>query len=165
LAILLGISLGGCCAQPQSSKPPEPATIGDVFLLDSSNQKLSPLPREPWKAIGKPGWTTATGSIQISGETSSLRIKVGDQTEFVFNVGNPEGVRLYQLTRKKDMRELELVKVKSGFHPQRKTLDGIESDISKYGDSSYKLVPKSSLGAGEYAIDVSGKIFTFGIDQ
>jgi Cu/Ag efflux protein CusF len=163
-AVLLGISLASCCAQTQNSKQPEPATIGDVFLLDSSSQKLTPLPREPWKAIGKPGWTTGTGAIQIAGETSSLRIKTGDKTELVFNVGNPESVRLYPLTRKKEKREFELVKVKSGFHPQRKILDGIAADISKFGDSSYKLVPQSPLGAGEYVIDVSGKMFTFGID-
>jgi hypothetical protein len=163
-AMLLGLSLGSCCAQSQHSKLPEPATIGDVFLLDSSNQKLAPLPKEPWKAVGKPGWTTATGSIQISGETSSLRIKAGDQTLFVFNLGNPESVRLYQLTKKKDKREFELVKIKSGFHSQRTIVDGIAADITKFGDSSYKLAPKSSLGAGEYVIDVSGKMFTFGID-
>ena len=162
--ILLAYAIGACSVQSQVNAQPEPKTVGDVFLVDSAHERLTPLPQEQWKAIGKRGWATATGWIQISGETSSLRIKAGDGAEFVFNVGNPEAVRLYQLTRKEGRREVEVVKVKGGFHQQRDYLDSIGVDITRYGGSSYKLVSKSTLPEGEYAIDVSGKVYTFGID-
>ena len=165
LAILIGLLLGGCCAQAPTGKPIEPANIGVVFLLDSSNQKLTPLPKELWKTIGKPGWTTTTGTIQVEGETSSLRIKTGNKTEFVFNVGSPESVRLYQFTRKKNKREVELVKIKGAFRKQRDMAESIPTDITRYGDSSYKLVPQSPLSPGEYGLDVGGNLFTFGVDQ
>lgn len=164
LSIFIGMLLGSCLGQSLSNKVAEPAVIGEVFLLDS-NQTLKLLPNESWKAIGRPGWTTATGSIQVAGISSSLRMKLGDRTEFVFNVGNPEVVKLYQFTLKKSGREFEAAKVKNGFHAQRQYLPSIPTEITKYGESSYKLIPKTSLSAGEYAIEVSGKLFTFGIDQ
>lgn len=164
LPILIALSLGSSCAQAPANNPLEPATIGDVFLLDSSSQALKALPSEPWKAVGKPGWSTATGSIQVSGESSPFRVKAGDTTDLVFRVGNPDAVRLYQFTVKKHTSEFELVKVKGGFHQQRQTLDSIPADITKFGESSFQLIPKSPLGPGEYAIDASGRMFTFGID-
>jgi hypothetical protein len=150
-------------AQSSAGKPVEPAAIGEVYQLDSLSQTLKSLPNEQWKAKGKAGWTTSTGLIQIAGDRSALRLKAGDKAEFIFKTGQPEGVRLYPFTLKKGMREFEIVKLK-GMGRERETLQGIPVEITKYGESSYKLTPKSPLGPGEYAIDLAGKMFSFGLD-
>jgi len=165
-AILAASLLGSCWSQISSSKPIEPTAIGEVYLLDPATQTLKSLPEEHWKAIGKPGWATATGIIQISGDRSSFRVRAGDKIAFVFNVGKPEVVKLYAYIQKNDKRQLPLVKVKS-FGGGREILPSIPAEITKYGESSYRLVPKSPLSPGEYAIDMNNgnpSMFTFGVD-
>ena len=76
-------------------------------------------------------------------------------------------MKLYAYIQKSDKRQLPLVKIKS-FGGGREILPSIPAEITKYGESSYKLVPKSPLSPGEYAIDMSTgnpSMFTFGIDQ
>jgi hypothetical protein len=165
LALLVILSLGTCGAQSVTVKPVEPAAIGEVNLLDSSGQTLKPLPDEQWKAKGKPGWSTVIGSIQISGERSSFRVMANEKAEFVFKTGSPEVIRLYPFIQKKNLRYCDLVTLKGVRTKEREIYQGIPVEITKFGESSYKLVPKSPLGPGEYGIDLSGKIFTFGIDQ
>jgi hypothetical protein len=165
LSLLLTLSLGACSAQSASSKPPEPEAIGEVNLLDSSNMTLKPLPQETWKAKGRPGWRTATGSIELPGERSAFRISVGEQPQFVFKTGTPEAVKLYLFVQKKNSRICDLVKVKAGWTQERDYAPGIPVEVTKFGESSYKLVPKSPLAPGEYGIDLSGGLFTFGVDQ
>lgn len=82
--------------------------------------------------------------------------------EFVFKIGNPENVKLYGFTQKKNKRQFELAKVKGRT---REIIPGIPVEITKFGESSYRLVPHSSLSAGEYAILTGPKIFSFGVDQ
>ncbi|MGA3159666.1 MAG: hypothetical protein ABSC77_00500 [Terracidiphilus sp.] len=161
--LLLVLSLGICSAQTTSTKPVEPAAIGVIFRLDPSTQGFKPLPNEQWKAKGKAGWTTATGFLIVSGESSTFRIKAGESTEFVFILGNPESVSIYRFDQKKNERQFEMVKLRSNGR-ERENIPGIPTDLTKYGDTSYKLVPKSPLTPGEYAIEFGNKVFTFGID-
>jgi hypothetical protein len=165
LALLFTLSFGTSGSQSATVKPPEPEAIGEVNLLDSSGQALKPLPEEHWKAEGRPGWTTSTGSIKLSGERSSFRLGANEKAEFVFKTGTPEAVRLYLFIQKKDFRYSDLVKVKAGWKPERDFIPSIPVEVTKFGESSYKLAPKSPLGPGEYGIDLGGRIFTFGIDQ
>jgi hypothetical protein len=164
LSLLLALSLVTCCAQSTTIKPLEPAAIGEVNLLDSSSQTLKPLPLETWKARGRPGWRTATGSIEIAGERSAFRVSASEKLEFVFKTGTPEAVKLYVFVQKKGYRSSDLVKIKAGWTQERDYTQGIPVEITKFGESSYKLVPKSPLAPGEYGIDLSGGIFTFGVD-
>jgi hypothetical protein len=164
LASLLALSLGTCGAQSAAGKSVEPAAIGEAFHLDPSGQALTPLPEEQWKAKGKAGWTTSTGILQIPGERSSFRMKAQDKEEFIFKTEHPESTRLYPFTVKKNLRQYELVKLK-GMGRERETHLGTPVEVTKFGESSYKMVPKSPLAPGEYAIDIAGKLFTFGIDQ
>jgi hypothetical protein len=164
LSLLLTLSLGACSAQSATIKPPEPAAIGEVNLLDSSSQTLKPLPRETWKAKGRPGWRTATGSIEITGEGSAFRMSASEKPEFVFKTGTPEAVKLYIFVQKKGARSSDLVKIKAGWTQERDYAPGIPVEITKFGESSYKLVPRSPLAPGEYGIDLSGGLFTFGVD-
>jgi hypothetical protein len=165
LVLSLTVSLGACDAQSTTVKPLEPAAVGEVNLIDASGQALKPLPEEQWKAKGKPGWTTVTGSIEISGERSSFRVNANEKAEFVFKTGAPEAVRLYPFMQKKNLRYCDLVKLKGAWTKEREIIQGVPVEITKFGESSYKLVPKSPLGPGEYGIDLSGRLFTFGIDQ
>lgn len=162
-ALLLSLSLAAFGVQPSTVKPVEPEAIGEVFHLDLSHQALMPLPDELWKAKGKAGWNSSKGLLDIPGEHSSFRLKTDDKVEFIFKTGNPEAVRLYPFTLKKNHRQYELVKLKGGGR-ERETHQGIPIEIRKYGDSSYKLLPKSPLEPGEYGIDIAGKLYTFGID-
>jgi hypothetical protein len=160
-ALMLVLSLNVCSAQSAPGKPVEPTAIGVAFRLVPSSQELKPLPDEQWKAKGKVGWVTVTGNIIISRNSSSFRIKAGEKTEFVFISGTPENARLYRFDQKKDERQLELVKRKGR---EQETFQGIPFELTKFGESSYKLAPKTALEPGEYAIALGGKIFTFGID-
>lgn len=160
--LLVVLSLGICNAQSATAKPQEPAAIGVVFRLDPSSQELKPLPDEQWKVKGKAGWTTVTGILIIPGNSSTFRIKAGEKTEFIFISGTAERTRLYRFDQKNSERQLELVKRKGR---EQETFQGVPFVLTKYGESSYKLVPKTPLEPGEYAIDLSGKTFTFGIDQ
>ena len=162
LGLLVVLSLSSCEAQSASSKPLEPTSIGVVFFLNSSSQTLKPLQDEAWKAQGN-GFFTATGSIQVSGESSSVRIAASDKTEFVFNIEHPQNARLYRFTQKKHQRYFEIVKISHGGRT-RENLPGIPVDITKFGESSYRLVPQSPLSPGEYVILTGPKIFSFGID-
>jgi hypothetical protein len=161
LALLLTLSLGSCGAQSAAVKPVEPAAIGEAFRLDPSNQALVPLPDEQWKAKGKIGWIGSTGIIELSGDRSTFRIKAGETTEFVFKTEHVESVRIYPFTPKKNQREYALVVFKGR---SRETLRGVPVEITKFGDSSYKLAPKSPLAIGEYAIELAGKLYSFGVD-
>jgi hypothetical protein len=161
LALLLTISLGSCGAQSAVPKPVEPAAIGEAFRLDASNQALLPLPNEQWKAKGKVGWIGSTGVVVLPGDHSAFRIKAGEITEFVFKTEHPESVRIYPFTLKKNDREYALVVFRGR---SRETLQGVPVEITKFGESSYKLTSKSPLASGEYAIDLAGKLYSFGVD-
>jgi hypothetical protein len=162
LVLILLFSLASCAAQSASSAPVEPPSIGVVYFL-ASDQTLKPLPEEQWKAKGS-GVFTATGSIEVSADRSSLRLASNDKTDFVFNIGTPEHVKIYRFTsdEKHKTRKFELVKIKGRT---RETINGIPADITKFGGSSYRLVPRSPLAPGEYAVLTGSKIFSFGIDQ
>ena len=67
--------------------------------------------------------------------------------------------------QKKNLRQCEIVKIKGTYSKERETFQGTPIEITKFGDSSYKVVPKSPLGPGEYRMDLGGRLFTFGIDQ
>jgi len=160
-AFLPILSLGICNAQSAPGKPAEPTAIGVVFRLDPSNQALQRLPNEDWKPAGPSMGNNVIYAV-VPGSKSSFRVKAGEKAEFVFNSGRPETVSLYRFELKKDKRRFgyERVGMVRGDY-----LKGLHVDISKYGESSYKLVPASPLDPGEYAIIIGDEVFTFGIDQ
>jgi hypothetical protein len=150
-------------AQSAGSMLLDAPSIGVVYLLDSSNQTLKALLDEAWTAHA----SGDTANIEVNGERSYIRI-ANDKPEFVFKIGNPENAKLYAFTidnkNKKEIRRRFALVHKVG--KARQTSPGIPVEISKFGGSSYKLVPTPSLRPGEYAILLSGsKVFTFGIDQ
>ena len=148
-----------------NSKPIEPDVLGVVFLLDSSNHVLQPLSNERWKAQGKrSGWFSAAGFIEIAGEHPEVRVASSRKIELIFNVSHPEDVKLYQSLQKKDQRLFEMVKVGPGGRT-REPIPGLPVVLTKYGQSSFKLVPMSPLVPGEYAVIYDGTVMSFGIDN
>ena len=164
--ILLALSLSACAAQTVADKMPEPESIGVFFYLDSTTQALKRLPKEDWKKHSKAGWTTVSTDLKLDGPSSPFRIPAAAKTVFVLRASedSAEKTKLYRFDVKGGRREYEIGKWKRrDFVPN----PGISVDISKFGESSYKIVPESPLGPGEYAMftgDTQSVVFTFGVD-
>ena len=159
-ALLSVFLVGICSGQGATGKPAEPDEIGVVFSLDSTTHGLKPLPSEPWKAKSKAGWYSSTGVVEVSGVSSVFRIKSNETTEFIFKTEHPESVKIYAFVPKKNNRQVDVVKLGRA----QESIPGIPTVLTKFGDSSYRLVPDSPLGPGEYTISMAGKMFTFGVD-
>lgn len=165
LTIVLLVFTAGGLAQTEGVKPVEPKAIGQVYLLDQSAQTLKELPSERWKdATHSHGWPIRTdvSCSVFSGTQSAFRVKASDKMEFVFKVGNPEGVTLYPATKTKKDRRVDYSE-STGPKYDDKPILGIAIEVSQYGQS-YKLVPKSPLAPGEYVINAGTRAFTFGVD-
>lgn len=110
-----------------------------------------------------------TGSLEVAGEHSPFRMAVG-KPEFVFTFASPENARLFTSTIEKKNRRFAIDAINKDN--TMRYFPGVPVDITQFGESSFKLVPKSPLPPGEYAIILEGspqakdrRIFTFGIDQ
>jgi hypothetical protein len=164
LLAVIAFSLALCFGQATDTKPAEPTAIGEIFQLDGVSQTLKPLPSEQWVDVPKrTGFAHGGFFIQMEGDHSPYRIKAGTNSEFVFKVSNPEGVALYAFTLKKKKRLVEYEELLNNWG--KRPIPGIPAEISQFGQSSFKLVPKSALAPGEYVIYTGSNMFTFGIDQ
>jgi hypothetical protein len=148
-----------CKAQTAPAKPVEPTAIGVVYHLDSTSQELKPLPDEQWKQTYH-GSDPCYTSIEVSGVRSSFRLKVDDKLEFVFKTGSPEKVSLYHFDVNKKRRRFDFDMGRPGSHP----IKGLPVEVSAFGEKSYRLLPKSPLDPGEYAIIIADEVYTFGVD-
>jgi hypothetical protein len=159
------------CVAVDQDKPPEPESIGVIYYVDSATQTLKRLPKEDYKKH-RGGSFTITDNVVVSGAASTFHIAAGDKVSFVFKVFKDEeagGVLLFRFTTDGKKREYELGKShRRDFTPNR----GIATNVSKIGDSSYKLVPEVPLGPGEYALTCcstptsnspSSGVFTFSV--
>ena len=151
-------------SNPSGRIPPhsDAPTIGVAYVLDPASQTLKRLPDQPWatQRVGD------SALIEVSGERSPFRIQ-GYKPEFVFKIGSPQDARIFAFAkdekdRKNVKRWFSLVHF-SGKTTQ--TSPGLDSDITKFGDSSYKIVVLPVLQPGEYAVVLGARVFTFGIDQ
>jgi hypothetical protein len=144
----------------------EPESTGVVYLLDSTDQPLKPLPKETAQVVsGRKGLTGGKGSVQIPGSASSFRFKSGKDLEFVVKCTNPESFELYAFTTKGDNREAVVSTAKA--HPFGKVtvqrVGAIKFDVTKYGESSYRFVV-TAPEPGEYAFLTGWSAFDFAVD-
>lgn len=152
----------------QQAKPVEPDTQDAIYLLDSSNQTLKPLPKEPSKTASKAdshyGSTSIKAAIQIPGPASSFRVKGGNDLEFVIKCEVPPAF-LLPFTKQGDNREGVISSVKTGGFGvvKEKKLFWLPFAVSKYGESSYRLVVKAPE-AGEYGFVVGNDVYDFAVD-
>jgi hypothetical protein len=120
---------------------------------------------------------TNTIGLDMPGGRSSFRI-AADKPEFVFNFASPENATMYVSEGDKKTRRfaIETLNVRDNSIAN---IAGLPIEITELGPSSYKLVPKSPLHPGEYAITLEAaapgsapnkkgrrpfQYFTFGID-
>jgi hypothetical protein len=155
-----------CAGQTTLSKVLEPQSVDDFFYFDQATQGLKALPAEHWKAGAEQrglGRNLVTkGILIVSGTGSPFRIGNNDKTEFIFKTEDPERAELFQFTVKKKQRQFEEVRLQG---KSKEMLTGIPVNITKFGESSYKLIPQAPLGPGQYALmfTTGRKIFTFGV--
>jgi hypothetical protein len=147
-------------------KGTEPESAGVVYLMDSTDQPLRPLPKESVKVVsGRKGLTGGQGSVQMPDPASSFRLKSGKDLEFVVRCTNPESFELYQFTRKGNNREALVAtskgKLFGGANTQR--VGPIQFAVSKYGESSYRFVV-TSPEPGEYGFLTGWSAFDFAVD-
>jgi hypothetical protein len=82
--------------------------------------------------------------------------------EFAFTTGSPEKVSLFRFEVKKNKRQFQTMMLNRTSGGQ--LIKGIAVEVSKFGESSYKLVPASPLAPGEYTITIANNLYTFGVD-
>jgi hypothetical protein len=154
-------------AQPAAqTKPVEPEAMGLVYLLDSSDHTLKPLPKDAAKVVTHhKGFTGAKGDIQIPGTASSFRLKSGTDLEFIVKCTNPESYEMFQFNPKGKNREAEVSNAKAkffgGISVQR--VGRMTFTVSKYGESSYRFA-LTAPEPGEYGIVTGWSVFHFGVD-
>ena len=144
----------------------EPELEGVVYLLDSADAPLRPLPKETVQVVGgRKGLTGGKGFVQVPGSASSLRLKSGRDMEFVVKCTNPESFELYPLANKGDNRQALTSTAKA--HPfggvTLERVPGIKFDVTKYGDSSYRFVVRAPE-PGEYAFLTGWSAFDFAVE-
>lgn len=108
--------------------------------------------------VGMKGLGGMKGAYEVKGGKSPVRLASNQKIEFVVRVASlqvdPSSViQLVSLKAKSSKREL--VAMKGGLFGDM-TLDShagaIDSNASKYGESSLKIVPTRPLAPGEYAL-------------
>jgi len=155
-------ALTTCDAQSTAAKPVEPAAIGVVYRLDPTSRELKKLADEQW-AETQGSRDPRQILIEVRGGQSTFRIAAAEKIEFVFNTGSPEKVSLYAFEQKKNKRQFQTAKLRVTGGGEM--IKGLPVEVSKYGDSSYRLIPTSPLNPGEYGIVIAGAVYTFGVDK
>ena len=164
--VLIWVLVVGGPATAQQNKPVEPETMGVVYLLDSTDQSLKPLPKEtPRRFTGGKGFAGVNTFVQIPESASSLRVKSGKDLEFIVKSSNPEGIHLYSfITKGKNRQALVGTSSPKGFRGVSiQQVGQIQLDVTKYGDLSYRLVMKAPA-VGEYGFVVGWDVFDFAVD-
>ena len=162
LAVMISLSLVICAAQTAADKPVEPESIGAFYYLDSASQTLKRLPQEEFKKHTG-GFGKIVTSVKVAGEASSFHIAATDKATFVFKVFKDEqaaGAKLYQFEIKGAERSYDLGK---WSHRDYTPNTGLQVDVAKFGESSYKVTASTPLGPGEYALTLGSTLYTFGI--
>jgi hypothetical protein len=149
----------------------EPDNIG-VFYSLGENDSLKPLERLSGRAYRAAG---ANAIFEISGNRSSLRLNSNQKQNFVIRLANgidPNKIDLVRMYLKDGKRAVNIViSGNLGYPSEAKspTSSGkFPINISKFGESSYKLTPQQILVGGEYCFSTpnenSTEVFCFGLD-
>ena len=152
----------------------EPEMINVIHQLNSVDAKLIPLDRQTVNFVSKAkafGMLGLKSSYKIEGDKSTFRLKNDLNHEFIVQVPmgiDPSGIKLFQFGIKKGNRIL-LANDVSGFAKVTNGPGPIQVNVTKYGQSSYKLSPVNKLGDGEYAFILgmgapASDAFCFGIE-
>ena len=138
----------------QAAAVVEPETLGVIFLRDADTGGLLPLDREVSHVKASPGFFKAKAKLRVNGTSAKMRIKPTQKAEFIVQLAmgvDPNKIKLYKLDVSGGKRETVILTVVafSGATAELKTLT---LDVTKYGQSSYKLTPAQQLLPGEYVL-------------
>lgn len=157
--LLLGAASVNSPLAAQDKKIAEPEMIGVVYYIDSVAGSLIPLERQ----IAKIKSGIRFQSAQINGEKSPVR-PTSQRPEFVVRLAagvDPNKFKLTPFAKTKGKRDLKLLALVG--NPNFELL----CDVTKFGESSYKIKPAKELLVGEYGFSPtdSNDVFAFGIDS
>ena len=162
LAAIICILSSICVGQGAIAKSPEPDAIGVFFYLDPATQMLKRLPNEEFRRHTG-GFASVTTTIRVSGDASPFSIQSNPNIAFVFKVFKEEaaaGAKLFRFDVKGSEREYDLGKWKRRDYTPN---PGIPVNVSKFGNSSFKLSSEAPLEPGEYALTLGPTVFTFSV--
>jgi hypothetical protein len=134
----------------------EPEMINVIYYLSHADNKLIAVDRQTVRFIQKAkafGMLGLKNSYKIEGDRSAFRLKNDLNHEFIVQVPmgiDPSGIKLFQFGIKKGNRIL-LANDVSGFAKVTMGPGPIQINVTKYGQSSYKLSLVNKLDIGEYA--------------
>ncbi|HEX7955695.1 MAG TPA: hypothetical protein VF508_02065 [Pyrinomonadaceae bacterium] len=176
LAACIALLLIGTGSGQEAKRVQEPEYIGVFYFVESATGALTPLERQTpevkikVKALGFGG---GEGSIEVKGGKSPTRFKAAQPLSFVVRLASqqvdPLGViQFFSLESKKDKRRLVISKAGS-MGMSGKSVAGasaVSFNVSRYGESSFKISPVRDLPPGEYALSGEGikDGFCFGVD-
>jgi FtsP/CotA-like multicopper oxidase with cupredoxin domain len=164
-----------CVAIAQdATKVQEPEFIGIFTVLDASGV-LQPLERQATQSQVKTkmmGYRGGTATRIITGTRSPVRFPAGQKLEFVVKLDTKGQdpslfVHLAPLVVEKHQREFVIAKAGAFGRNARSTANDtlVATNVAKYGEQSYRIVPIDLLAPGEYAIGSTGGLaFCFGVD-
>ncbi len=153
----------------------EPEYIGVFFYLEENGnlialERQTPEAKMKVKALGYGG---AESLLRIKGDQSTVRFKADQKLVFVVRVASQtidpiSVIEFYRFEVKKGYRQLTVAKAGTMGMNSKSTVSefAVQFNVAKYGESSFKVVPATTLAPGEYCLSGSGAKdgFCFGID-
>jgi hypothetical protein len=118
---------------------------------------LSPIPIVPGKS-----------TVEIKGETAAYRA-TGDKPEFYIRLSDDERFGIIKLTKKKNLRVVEIVSILPVTNEVIEDLKLVATFKKQVSDRTYKIWPEQPLEPGEYALvqysdgALNWQIWDFGI--
>ena len=155
-------------ARAQAPAVIEPETLGVVYFRDPDSGALQSLDREVSYVKASPGFFKAKAKLRVNGPSAKMRIKPPQKMEFIVQLANgvdPNKIKLYKLDVGGGKRETVILTVVA-FSGAKAELKTLTLDVTKYGQSSYKLAPAQQLLPGEYVLVAtdSTDAFCFGVE-
>jgi hypothetical protein len=169
--LLCNVAFGAANKQVQ-----EPEYVGNYYALDSRAGNLTPLERKTGECKVKAsvfGFGGGESCVEFQGEKSPVRFREGQKLQFVVRVASQqtdpqEIIQFFSLEPKNGRRKVVTVKAKSMGLSAKTVLNekAITFNATKYGHSSFRIIPEQELHSGEYVLSVpTNNIgFCFGID-
>lgn len=173
-AVIWGLIAVSFNAQPKDI--PESEYIG-IFTLINDNGTLAKLERATFEQKVKTrgfGFAGGKSYIQTKGERSPVRFNASQDLQFAVRLESQardprNEIQFFQLEPYKGLRRIQTAKVGFMGSGSRNTSNDstVSYDVTKYGNSSFRIRPSTYLSPGEYCFGINSTPdgFCFGIDS
>jgi hypothetical protein len=153
--------IGGGLSVQDRQEPVEPAAINQFFFFASPGQ-FKPLEQQ------LPVVPRSKSFLAVEGNRSTIRFVQGEPLVFVIRLASEtvdpaSAVQFLKLKSQGNYRVLEQI---TGASKKMSSVGFVPFEAERYEESSFKIKPKSDLGAGDYALTVVGEkdVYCFGVD-